>query len=353
MGISLRSLAGVVGLMCAFACGGDDAAISTTPDPVDLAAEAPSDEARSSAAAASEHGDPDMIRSVELDFDELVPGAIVQARVRTVELADAEYAYVWKLDRDVIPGNSPTIVVPDSARKGQLLELSVVVAEGERRSRREFAHARVGNRPPRWISLAIEPTERVVPGTELRVTPVADDPDDDALLYEYTWIVNGERRATGEAAFSTEGLARGDEVLAEVVLSDGTEERVERSATVEIANRPPKIVSQPTRMDSLRFVYQVEVEDPDGDRRFRYRLTERPSQMEIDLLSGELVWDASGAKPGAHTVEIVVSDMNGGEAKQRFDLTLRELAPDGSPVAAEKTAEASPPPAAAAPTTRR
>ncbi|MCA9512473.1 MAG: hypothetical protein KC560_17315, partial [Myxococcales bacterium] len=341
---ALRALAALALASLALACGGDDAAISTTPDAVDLAAEqaaaTPASERRGD--AADEHGDPSMIRGVDLQYEELVPGAIVQAKVRTAELADPEYAYVWKLDRRILSGNSPTIVLPDDARKGQVLELSVVVAEGERRSRREFAHARIGNRPPRWISLAIEPTARVVPGTELRVTPVADDPDEDALLFEYYWIVNGQMQGRGEPTFATDGLSRGDEVLAEVVLSDGSEEIAQRSAVVEIANRDPKIVSQPARMDSLRFVYQVEVEDPDGDRRFRYRLGAHPPDMEIDLLGGELVWDASHAKPGKHSVEIVVSDMNGGEARQQFDLTLRELAPDGTPIAADASATPAP-----------
>jgi hypothetical protein len=48
--------------------------------------------------------------------------------------------------------------------------------------------------------------------------------------------------------------------------------------------------------------------------------------MTIDGV-GEIRWDARHARVGTHRVEVVVSDLHGGEARQTFEVAIRESDP--------------------------
>ena len=59
-------------------------------------------------------------------------------------------------------------------------------------------------------------------------------------------------------------------------------------------------------------------------------LEQAPEGMSVDA-TGNVTWDASTAEVGTHKVEILVSDLKGGEARQRFDLSVREEGGDSPP----------------------
>ncbi|MCX5738665.1 MAG: Ig domain-containing protein, partial [Proteobacteria bacterium] len=114
------------------------------------------------------------------------------------------------------------------------------------------------------------------------------------------------------------------------------------SGYLELGNSAPSIVSQPTPGMGADGVYHyaVEASDPDGDRNLRYRLGKAPQGATVDPLLGEITWKPSLAQAGIHPIEVVVSDGRGGETKQTFEVTVREVV--------EKTdASATPPPPAA------
>ena len=120
-----------------------------------------------------------------------------------------------------------------------------------------------------------------------------------------------------------------------VVASDGeAESAAAESRTLEIANRPPVIVSTPEGLDaSSRFFYRVEVVDGDGDRNLRYELLKGPRGMEMDAVFGELTWTPEPDQTGTHRVKVAVDDRHGGRATQAFDIPIAvmELMPKSPP----------------------
>ena len=68
------------------------------------------------------------------------------------------------------------------------------------------------------------------------------------------------------------------------------------------------------------FRYQVAAEDPDGDRRMRYRLLEAPPGMSVDVLFGMVTWTPTESQAGSYPVVIEVDDMEGGKSTQGFEV---------------------------------
>ncbi|MEN8183430.1 MAG: hypothetical protein ABFS46_12945, partial [Myxococcota bacterium] len=144
--------------------------------------------------------------------------------------------------------------------------------------------------------------------------------------FEYHWSINGREVKDVGPSFSTEGLERGDQIQARVVATDG-DVRSEAlvSPTVRVANGAPRIVSSPPGgLADGEFVYQLEAEDPDGDRTLRFRLLEGPPGMRVDPVLGEVRWKPSADQVGAHPVDLAVADPQGASTAQRFEITLRE-----------------------------
>ena len=64
---------------------------------------------------------------------------------------------------------------------------------------------------------------------------------------------------------ATDGYSRSNEVM---------------SQPIRVENSPPKIISTPANAgDGDVYQYHVKAEDPDGDRRLRFRLEEAPPGM--------------------------------------------------------------------------
>ncbi len=119
---------------------------------------------------------------------------------------------------------------------------------------------------------------------------------------------------------------RGDRVWSRVVASDGRNESLPMdSGVVTVSSAHPEITSSPPGLSSDGvFRYPVEASDPDGDRRLRYQLAAGPNGMEIDNISGELVWRPSTEQAGVHSVGIVVTDSTGLETRQSFEVTVAQ-----------------------------
>ncbi len=269
---------------------------------------------------------PPVIQSVRLSPREPVPGQPVKA---TVVAKDAdgdpiELAYTWYVNGRAVGGTGPQITLGELDRTDQV-SVSVVASDGRGKSEPESVSARIGNRPPRILDLVIH-TRGARDGErgEWVVEPIAEDPDGDLIDFEYVWRLAG-RVVGDDQALRRDGWTRGDEITVTVVARD----RHDASAPVEsapilIGNAAPEITSKPPGLDpSGVFEYQIEAQDPDGDRGLRYSLGESPDGMEIDPFGGLVTWKASIDDKGEHKVEVVVDDRNGATTKQTFFIAVR------------------------------
>jgi len=273
------------------------------------------------------HGEntPPEIRTVRIDPSEPVPGRTIRA---TVVAHDAdndpiELAYTWRVNGMPVSGSGAEIVLGKLARRDEI-SVEVIASDGRGSSDPRVVRARVGNQPPRIADIVIHKRGTTDgAGGEWLVEPVADDPDGDLIEFDYEWRLRG-RIIGQEESLSRSGWNRGDEITVTVVARD----RDDSSAAVEslpivIGNSAPDIVSKPPGLDRAgAFAYQVEAEDPDGDRGLRYSLGEAPGGMEIDPFGGLVTWHASIDDAGEHKVEIVVDDRKGGNTKQVFFLMV-------------------------------
>lgn len=314
------------GLACAAAAVLSAACGSEAPAPTGRSMSAPAE------AASAAENEPPAVVEVMLDPSEPQAGATVTARVRASDPdGDAvELEYTWLVDGRRVGERGASLQVPDSLRKGAPIEVEVTARDGRTSSEPARAQGQVGNRGPALLGVRVEPFEGAKVGTELVAVADASDPDGDLLQLSHSWRVNGRPVPGDGERFSTSGLARGDRVQVRVSASDGRAETAPLdSAPVTIGNSAPVITSTPDGVSADgRFHYAVQVSDPDGDRRLRFQLAQAPEGAQIDPVLGEVSWTASREKVGSHTFEVVVQDGHGGEARQRFDVTVREIEKD-------------------------
>ena len=280
---------------------------------------------------------PPVIQSVRLSPQEVKPGELLTAKVEVQdpEGQEVELGYTWRLGAHRLPGGESTMVVPRTAKRGDLLSVSVVASDAESTSGPVQATSEVANSAPEWRELSMEHRERVVPGSKLTISAVADDHDGDELTFDIRWYINNRLARFEGSVFDTRDLKRGDEIFAVVLAADKTNETPERETdTIVIHNAEPTIVSAPGQLSTDgSFSYQVEMEDPDGDRRFRFALASGPPRMKINSSFGEVTWRATEEDKGTHRVEIVATDLYGGEARQQFELTVSVRSEESSPAA--------------------
>lgn len=76
-----------------------------------------------------------------------------------------------------------------------------------------------------------------------------------------------------------------------------------------------------TRLTPKNYTYQVTAEDPDSDD-LEFRLAESPKGMKIDKESGLIKWQTKESDIGKVEVTVIVSDGDGNEDKQTFELEI-------------------------------
>jgi hypothetical protein len=276
--------------------------------------------------AAAGENRPPKVHSVRVDPSQPIPGERVRARVHITDPDGDTFrtSFGWYIGGRRIPGDGPEIVLPDVATRGEQLEVEVTASDGEAESEPAYGQVFVGNRPPEWLALKLDPREEVPTGASVTVTPRAEDPDGDRVEFRYSWTVNGKAMPERGPTLSTDDLKRGDAIQVRVSASDGESEApVLDGEIVMVGNAPPQIVSQPGGISADGvFRYTVQVEDLDGDRNLRFRLAAGPSTMAIDPILGEVTWKPDASDVGRHPVEIQASDEYGGVASQSFELVL-------------------------------
>jgi len=322
-----RALAAGIGALClGFGCGGDEA---PAPDAAASAAPAP---------APDGENQPPRIERVRLEPAEPMPGESVRAVVtsRDPDGDRVSHEFRWELAGVELAADGAEIELRGAA-KGEALELRVVASDGQAESEPALASASVANRRPVLENVALQPVGSVLPGQPAVATPLASDPDGDAVEFRYRWTVNqAPLEAEQAASLETAGLVPGDEIRVQVVASDGeAESDAVWSGVLLVGNAAPEIVSTPSAVaPGEPFRYRVEARDPEGDRSLRYQLRKGPAGMSLNPILGEVHWQPRPDQVGAHPVEIAVEDSRGARVVQAFELSV------GSPAA--------PPPAAPA-----
>lgn len=272
---------------------------------------------------------PPQIEDVTLVPEAPRPGSSVQARVQSRDPdGDAvELRYLWTLDGRRVAERGARLSLPETMRKGTPVEVEVVAHDGNASSEPVTAAARIGNRPPGLVAVALEPTTGVRVDEEVIAIAQARDADGDALEFSYDWRVNGEAVEGDTERLSTAGLARGDRIEVRVRVSDGEDDSAPRdSDPLVIGNSAPRILSTPGGVSADgQFRYTVEAKDPDGDRLLRYRLLSGPEGARVDPVGGEVLWTASRDHVGTHRFEVEVADGHGGTSQQRFEVAVREV----------------------------
>jgi len=256
--------------------------------------------------------------------------------------------YHWSIEgRRYQNGESPTLLLPERS-KGALIELQVTANDGQLDGMDGLdgstarAQVRVENRPPSLTDLLLEPGLEITVEDELAANARPVDPDRDPLEVRYRWFVNGRAIDVTESTLTRRHFRSGDSIQLEAVASDGDDESEPLlSPEIHVLNSPPRIVSTPESIDEDgTFRYAVAVEDPDDDRRMRYRLLESPTGMKLDWLSGKLVWTPADDQEGTHAVQIEVDDLAGGKVTQTFEIQVGFEKPEEQAATAEKAEQA-------------
>jgi hypothetical protein len=266
-----------------------------------------------------------VIRSVRLDPAAPIDGDRVHAIVAVADQDGdpIELGYEWTISGRPISSGEASIQLKGVTKRDRI-EVAVKASDGELQSNTARAEARVQNRRPTVVGIAIRPQPEVLPGETLVATARANDPDRDPLSYSYRWRVNGEFRKENGDTFDTDALVKGDEVQAIVVASDGTEDSDElASVVVRVGNSHPEIVSVPEgNWTNEGFSYEVRARDPDNDGPLRYALKTGPKGMRVDSVLGKVVWQPTFDQAGVHPIEIAVSDAAGATSVQIFEITV-------------------------------
>jgi len=191
------------------------------------------------------------------------------------------------------------------------------------------------NQPPTMSGGEISDRDQGRGDRDGKAQPRAEDPDDDAITFEYRWSVNGKLVSEAGDTLPHAKFSRGDEIQLTVRASDGADSSAWwREDSLPVANADPRITSIPGDFEADgSFRYPIVVDDPDGDRSYRYEVRQAPSGMQIDAVSGTLQWTPSPGQSGIHPVVIAVDDRHGGVAVQEFDVSVRfeDSAPPASP----------------------
>jgi hypothetical protein len=180
----------------------------------------------------------------------------------------------------------------------------------------------IGNSLPLVTGISATP-KQLFAGVDVEVFPIGEDKDGDPVEFRYQWLINNETNPfLTEAKLPGNRFVKGDRLQVRITPFDGQDEGpVYQSYVMTVPNAPPRITSQPPQnFEALEYQYQAKSSDPDGDQ-LAYQLAKAPQGMAINA-AGLVSWPLTGVKPGVYPVKIVISDPEGAETVQEFNLTL-------------------------------
>lgn len=235
-----------------------------------------------------------------------------------IQGAPGRSSVIWMVNGELVSSGTDTQLCSDNYKRDDTV--SVEVGTNDQGAQ---ASVSIGNSPPRVVDISSTPSE-IFAGTDISVSPVAEDADDDTVDFTYQWLINGdEDPVLTEATLPGDKFTKGDTIQVLIVPNDFFEDGpTYESYAQQIPNASPRITSEPPQgIASLDYRYQVEVTDPD-DSTFTYRLDESPEGMTIDENSGLIQWSLANVGPGDYTIAIIAADSEGVETAQEYTLSL-------------------------------
>jgi hypothetical protein len=236
------------------------------------------------------------------------------AAAQGFSLSDARIE--WLVNGQPVPGEQLFQFKVINTKKGDAVQVRAILQGKEILS----DSVRIRNASPEISKVTIMP-EIFKPGDTLSVEVSGSDIDGDEVDVSYEWIKNGEPAGSEKKIAGT--LSRGDKVSVKIIPFDG--EVYGRPAILkrEIRNLPPMISEDKKFIvkDDL-YTYQVKAVDPDGDT-LSYALDPAPAGMTIDQLTGLIRWNIPANFEGKASFAVLVSDGNGGVARQDFVFETR------------------------------
>jgi Putative Ig domain len=246
----------------------------------------------------------------------------------TPAVLPVHYNYQWRKNDEIIEGAMDATLPNTFFRKGDVVTVTVTTGNGQRPDAAMTSHpVTIHNSEPVVMAVGVTPSP-LHPHTSVHAAVEGADADGDAISYSYQWLKDGVE-LPGQTGESLDGamVEKGTSVQVQVTPFDGEVTGDPRqSPVVTVQNSPPRITSQPTI--SLNgdgaYIYKVVAEDPDGGP-VTYSLKSAPEGMSIDSAEGTIHWTATRNDIGIHPIEIVVTDEEGSEVIQRYELQITDL----------------------------
>jgi RHS repeat-associated protein len=160
---------------------------------------------------------------------------------------------------------------------------------------------------------------------------LSSDADGNALTYIWSLLHQPagssavvQQADQAKAAFTPDKTG---DYIGQLIVNDGQLNSDPATALVTVSvmppvNNPPQITSSPilTAIVGSLYSYDVDASDPDGDT-LSYSLSVYPSGMTINAQSGLINWVPGTNQTGAQSVNVTVTDGNGGSDSQSFTVT--------------------------------
>ena len=274
----------------------------------------------------SQKNSPPVISSVTILPEKATKGSDLNSMVQSND-PDGDtihYRYQWIKNEVELSGENRNVLGSGNFRKGDVLRVRVTPSDGKTEGIPFLsASVKILNSPPVIEEILLEPKVPYA-SDSLKVLVKGGDRDGDFIFYTYEWEGNGVSLPEERGEILERGrFKKGDAVRVTVTPDDreviGTPKK---SNLVAISNSPPIIVSTPPNsVKGSTYTYQVNANDPDEDT-VTFRLKSGPKGMEIDKETGLLRWNIQKEDKGSHSVEIEVSDKEGGRSLQRYVLAV-------------------------------
>ncbi|MGB9629501.1 MAG: Ig domain-containing protein [Thermodesulfobacteriota bacterium] len=234
------------------------------------------------------------------------------------------YSYQWFKNGEEIPGENKNSLTTGNFKKGDLIQVRVTPSDGKVNGNPFLSEpVKILNSPPIIQELWIEPKVAYA-NNDLKVYVKSIDKDGDFIYYTYQWEKNGNPIPEERKEILGKGnFKKGDSITVTVIPDDRESSgKPKKSDPLIISNHAPIIVSSPpTSIEKNIYIYQVKVEEPDGDA-VQFRLKSGPKGMEIDKNTGLIRWEIRKEDQGTHLIEIEALDSEGARSTQRYTLTV-------------------------------
>ena len=212
------------------------------------------------------------------------------------------------------------------------------VNDGEGGSDIQFFELEVAepNIPPVFTSSIAEGVAPQI-GKPFQYRAVAVDADLDPVTYELTGSnPNGVAidSETGKVTWTPASNQLGERTIT-IKAVDGLGGEAIQTLELEVIqaqpNRDPEITSTPRNNVRIgtSYLYQVNASDPDGNP-LSFNLLDAPQSMIIDE-NGRVVWLPTPEQFGVHSVQLEVTDSQGGRAVQNFEIIASNRASNSLP----------------------